>query len=878
MAANSKSTWRRRSNRTVRVLAVAALGLAAVACGTDDDDGAAEPGATSAGDRATAHRRGDGGEITVAIVGNPQMEDISALTPELFTAETGIKVNYSVLEEGTLREVVTRDVGASGEQFDVVMIGMYEAPQFGANGWLVDLTPYAEADASYQFDDLIPTVRDGLSVEGKLYASPFYAESSFLMYRKDVLEAAGQTMPENPTWDEVAEIARAVDSDEMAGICLRGKPGWGDLGASFTTVLNTFGGTWWSANEDGTVAEAQVDQPEFKEALAVLRRPGQRRRRGRRRQRLVQRVPRPVPRRQGRDVVRRDGRRRLARGRRQPGQGHERVRHRSGEGDRGVRLALELGARDPAELTRPRHGVEVHLVGDRPRLHQGRRHPDRRRLGRDSAGDEGVHVRDPGVPGGGSRVRRRHPDVDGGGPDRQPGDDAAAGRARRAVRRDPAVPGRRQPLHRAVLQRHRRAGRHRLGVGRLPGHRLAGRRLIPRWPSRWRPGGRRRARRPPPRPRHDELHRPWRPRLPLLPALVFTVLLTQIPFLMNIFYSLTDWTIVPPLPRQFIGLDNYRELPSDQFFRDAARVTVVMTVSAVLISLVLGTLLAVLLDRKFFGQGVARTLLITPFLVMPVVAGLVWKNQMFSGLYGVVNWTTARAGIDSIEFVSRYPLGSIVVVLVWQWTPFMMLIMLAGLQSQPAEVLEAAKVDGASAFGTFRQLTLPHLRHYMELGTLLGTIYLIQVFDQVAVMTGGGPGSTNIPYFVYQRSIGGGWEFGKASAYAIVVVVASIIVATIALRVLSRLLQGGGDRLMAGSDSDQLGVGERRSVNAADGRRRLARRPAVLLPRVLDGASTRSRRNRTPTPARSCSSAPRSIATAMSPSRRLGCCRSARRS
>jgi sorbitol/mannitol transport system permease protein len=291
-------------------------------------------------------------------------------------------------------------------------------------------------------------------------------------------------------------------------------------------------------------------------------------------------------------------------------------------------------------------------------------------------------------------------------------------------------------------------------------------------------------------PRHDGLRRPWRQRFPLLPALVFTVLLTQVPFVMNIWYSLTDWTIVPPTPRTYIGLDNYRDLPDDQFFRDAARVSVVMTVSAVLISLVLGTLLAVLLDRKFLGRGVARTLLITPFLIMPVVAGLIWKNQMFSGLYGVVNWVTDRLGMDSIEFVSRYPLESIVVVLVWQWTPFMMLILLAGLQSQPAEVLEAAKVDGASAFGTFRQLTLPHLRPYMELGTLLGTIYLIQVFDQVAVMTGGGPNSTNIPYFVYQRSIGGGWEFGKASAYSIVVVVVSIVVATIALRVVSRLLRG----------------------------------------------------------------------------------------
>jgi sorbitol/mannitol transport system permease protein len=286
------------------------------------------------------------------------------------------------------------------------------------------------------------------------------------------------------------------------------------------------------------------------------------------------------------------------------------------------------------------------------------------------------------------------------------------------------------------------------------------------------------------------LQRPWVRRLPLLPALLLIVLITQVPFVMSIWYSLTDWKIVPPTPREFVGLDNYTSLADDQFFRDAAWVSVVMTVSSVIASLVIGTLLAVLLDRTFFGRGFVRTLLITPFLIMPVVAGLIWKNQMLSGAYGVVNWVIERLGGESIEFVSRYPRFSIIVVLVWQWTPFMMLIMLAGLQSQPSDVLEAAKVDGATAFGTFRQLTLSHLRPYMELGALLGTVYLIQVFDHVAVMTGGGPGSTNLPYFIYQRSIGGGWEFGKASAYAIVVVIASIIVANVALRVLSRLLKG----------------------------------------------------------------------------------------
>jgi sorbitol/mannitol transport system permease protein len=294
----------------------------------------------------------------------------------------------------------------------------------------------------------------------------------------------------------------------------------------------------------------------------------------------------------------------------------------------------------------------------------------------------------------------------------------------------------------------------------------------------------------PPQATRRQLSESWRRRLPLLPALVITIALTQVPFVMSVYYSLTDWKIVPPQPRQWVGLDNYRHLVDDHFFRDAAVTTLQLTVFPVLGSILLGTAFALLLDRKFFGRGVVRTLLITPFLMMPVVVGLIWKNQMFHGLYGVLNWVIEKLGGSPVEFVSLHPTLSLIIVLIWQWTPFMMLIMLAGLQSQPSEVLEAAKVDGATPFATFRQLTLSHLRPYMELGILLGTIYLIQVYDLIAVMTGGGPGSTNLPYFVYQKSIGGGWEFGQASSYSIVVVIASIIVATIALRVLSRLLKG----------------------------------------------------------------------------------------
>jgi polyol transport system substrate-binding protein len=229
------------------ILATALIGVLAAGCGGSGGDSKEE--------------------LTVAIVNNPQMEDIAKLTPSLFTKETGIKVKYTIPPEGKLREVITRDLSGGGGQFDVVMLGPYEAPQFGTNGWLRDLTPYMEDDESYKVDDLIPAVKNALSIGDKQYASPFYAESSFVMYRKDVLTSKGVTMPAKPTWQQIAAIARKIDSPQMAGICLRGKPGWGDLGASFTTVLNTFGGTWWSATPDGKVDKAQVDQPEFKKAL-----------------------------------------------------------------------------------------------------------------------------------------------------------------------------------------------------------------------------------------------------------------------------------------------------------------------------------------------------------------------------------------------------------------------------------------------------------------------------------------------------------------------------------------------------------------------------------------------------------------------------------
>jgi sorbitol/mannitol transport system substrate-binding protein len=188
------------------------------------------------------------GTVTVAIVANPQMRDIQQLTRVFERDHPDVKIRYVTLPENEARARITQDVATKAGQFDVVMIGTYEAPIWGRNGWLTDLTPYARADRAYDVDDLMPAVRKGLSVGDKLYAVPFYGESSFLMYRKDLFAQAGLKMPAHPTWTQVAGFARKLKTPKRAGICLRGLPGWGEQLAPLDTVINTFGGRWYDQN------------------------------------------------------------------------------------------------------------------------------------------------------------------------------------------------------------------------------------------------------------------------------------------------------------------------------------------------------------------------------------------------------------------------------------------------------------------------------------------------------------------------------------------------------------------------------------------------------------------------------------------------------
>ncbi|GAA2738118.1 sugar ABC transporter permease [Pedococcus aerophilus] len=276
----------------------------------------------------------------------------------------------------------------------------------------------------------------------------------------------------------------------------------------------------------------------------------------------------------------------------------------------------------------------------------------------------------------------------------------------------------------------------------------------------------------------------WARRAPLLPALIFVIVMTQLPFVATLVISFMNWNAYYPEERGFAGFDNFARVFTDTNTRQAVFVTILLTVSVVLVSLVLGLGIALLLDRKFRGQGIVRTMMITPFLIVPVAAALLWKHALYNPEYGLFNGLLKAVFGENApqpDWITNNPLIAVIAALVWQWTPFMMLILLAGLQSRPLDVVEAARIDGASSLQIFRSMTLPHLRQYIELSGLLGAIYVVQNFDHVFTITSGGLGTANLPYFIYQTFYTA-QDYGRASAAGVVVVIGTILIATAALR------------------------------------------------------------------------------------------------
>ncbi|WP_228759908.1 carbohydrate ABC transporter permease [Pseudactinotalea sp. HY158] len=270
-------------------------------------------------------------------------------------------------------------------------------------------------------------------------------------------------------------------------------------------------------------------------------------------------------------------------------------------------------------------------------------------------------------------------------------------------------------------------------------------------------------------------------------------MITQVPFLVTIYYSFREWNLLRPGEQRFVGFDNYANVLGSGVFLSSLWATVLIVGVSVAVAVVFGMALALLLDRRFIGQGLARTLLITPFLMMPAAAALIWKWALLDSNVGMVNWAFSLVGISPVAWNTDHPIVTIMIVLIWQYTPFMMLLLLAGLQSQPGDVLEAAAVDGAGPVRTFLYMTIPHLRQYVELAVLLGAILLLQVFDPVAIMTRGTGGTKTLSYLLYERAFVG-LEIGEAAAYGVLSVIVTIIVAMVALRTLFKVFKTEGTR------------------------------------------------------------------------------------
>jgi polyol transport system permease protein len=280
----------------------------------------------------------------------------------------------------------------------------------------------------------------------------------------------------------------------------------------------------------------------------------------------------------------------------------------------------------------------------------------------------------------------------------------------------------------------------------------------------------------------------------LLPALIFLAVMTQAPFLLTLWYSFHNWILTSPeLGHRWIGFDNFRyELTEDPIFRSAIWNTLGITAAIVGGSLALGLGFALLLNRTFPFRGVARALMIAPFFVMPTVNAVVQKNLFLNPIFGLGNWVWTSLGFDRVDWLAVHPKVAIIEMAVWQWAPFMMLILLAGLQGISDEVREAAKIDGASPFTEFRRITLPLLGPYVELAVLLGMIYILQLFGEIFVATQGGPGTatTTIPYYVYQ-TISQANDVGTSSAQGVLAIIFSSIIAALLLRLLTRTFRRG---------------------------------------------------------------------------------------
>lgn len=267
-------------------------------------------------------------------------------------------------------------------------------------------------------------------------------------------------------------------------------------------------------------------------------------------------------------------------------------------------------------------------------------------------------------------------------------------------------------------------------------------------------------------------------KLLILPALIVVGIVTQIPFILTIIFSFISWNVKrPDLGINFSGIDNYKKILTDGQFYQVVFNSLLIVVVALTICTVLGILFGLMLNRNFRGVNLLRTLFVIPYFVMEAVVGIIWKTLMLNPSLGLNYYISNALGIEPIDFFGKYALLTIMILIIWQWTPFFFLIIMAGLQNMPSEIIESAKIDGATGWKLLTHIQLPLIRDHINVAMTLGLINILKVFGLIYVTTSGGPGSSssNLPYYSY-KALFYDWNVGTAAAIAVVTVALTLIV------------------------------------------------------------------------------------------------------
>ena len=279
--------------------------------------------------------------------------------------------------------------------------------------------------------------------------------------------------------------------------------------------------------------------------------------------------------------------------------------------------------------------------------------------------------------------------------------------------------------------------------------------------------------------------------LPLISPAVFVLLVwATVPLAMTLWFSFQRYNLLNPSLTGFAGIDNYKSLLTDSTLWTAMLNTLILVVSVLAVTVVLGTLLAVLFDQEFFGRGFARLLIIAPFFMMPTVSALIWKNLMLHPVNGFVASVMRIVGLEAVDWFGNWPMTSIVVIVSWQWVPFALLIFLTAIQSLDQEQKEAARMDGARSIQIFFFIILPHLRRATSVVIMIETIFFLSIFAEIFVTTSGGPGlaTTNLAFLIYIRSLLE-YDVGSASAGGVIAIVLANIVSMFLVRTIARTLE-----------------------------------------------------------------------------------------